>query len=230
MTTYAVHTHTYTRTSIIQIFAHTTQVQWLSRDDRTPQHCRTHSPNTGWSNDRSPQRLEANWCSLTYEIQAVATKALLSWTQKLLSIKSIQEICVYSSSSDAICFLCPYGLLLLNYRRHISGEIYFRLLKHVFFEKKRDWLLSKFRNVLPEGRKSGTNRYIKSKIPYQIRFFNEDFKIPNTINTSQEPQFVSSTHQSVMPNMKSSCSRFYEQRIKHTHIFWLPNSHTFLPT
>lgn len=40
MTTYAVHTHKCTRTSMILIFAHTTQVQWLSRDDRTPQHCR----------------------------------------------------------------------------------------------------------------------------------------------------------------------------------------------
>jgi len=170
MTTHAVHTHTYTRTSIILIFVHTTQVQWLSRDDRTAQHCRTHSPNPGWSNNRSPQRLEANWCSPTYEIQAVATKALLSWTQKLLSIKSIQEICVYSSSSAAICFLCPYRLLLLNYRRHISREIYFKLLKHVLFERKRDWLVSKFQNVLPGGRKSGTSRDIKSKISYQYRF------------------------------------------------------------
>lgn len=170
MTTYAVHTHTYTRTSVILIFAHTTQVQWLSRDDRTPQHCRTHLPNTGWSNDRSPHRLEANWCSPTYEIQAVATKALLSRTQKLLSIKSIQEICVYSSSSAAICFPCPYRLLLLNYRRHISGEIYFKLLKHVFFERKRDWLVSKFQKVLPRGRKSGKSRDIKSKISYKYRF------------------------------------------------------------
>ena len=170
MTTYAVHTHTYTRTSIILIFAHTTQVLWLSRDDRTPQHFRAHSPNTSWSNDRSPQRLEANWCSPTYEIQAVATKALLSRTQKLLSIKSIQEICVYSSSSAAICFPCPYRFLLLNYRRHISGGICFKLLKHVFFERERDWHVSKFQKVLPGGRKSGTSNYIKYKISYQYRF------------------------------------------------------------
>lgn len=176
MTTYAVHTHTYTRTSIILIFAHTTQVLWLPRDDRTPQHCRTHSPSTVWSDDRSPQRLEANWCSPTYEIQAVATKALLSRTQKLLSIKSIQEICVYSSSSGAICFPCPYRLPLLNYRRHISGEIYFKLLKHVFFERKQDWLVSKFQNVLPGGRMSGTSRYIKSKISYKYRFLMRTLK------------------------------------------------------
>jgi len=44
MTTYAEHTHTHTRTNIIVIYAHATQVQWLSRDDRIPQHCRTHSP------------------------------------------------------------------------------------------------------------------------------------------------------------------------------------------
>ena len=166
----------------------------------------------------------------TYEIQAVATKALLSWTQKLLSIKSIQEICVYSSSSASICFPCPYRLLLLNYRRHISGEISFKLLKHVFSERKRDWLVSKFQNVWPGGRKSGTSRYIKSKFSYQYKVFNEDFKTPYIIPTTQKQRFVLFTQQSFLRKIKFACSRFYEIRTKQTHIFLPPRSHTFLPT
>lgn len=44
MTTYAVHTHTYTRTSIILIFAHTTQVQTVTITRRSYTTALSHVP------------------------------------------------------------------------------------------------------------------------------------------------------------------------------------------
>jgi hypothetical protein len=107
----------------------------------------------------------------TYEIQAVSTKALLSRIQKLLSIKSIQKICVYSSSFSSVCFPYPCRLLLLNYRRHISGEISFKLFKHVFFGWKPDWFVSQSQYVFTEERQSCTTRYKRIKSSYQFRFW-----------------------------------------------------------
>lgn len=89
------------------------------------------------------------------------------------------ETAVHQINSRNLCLFflfCRYmfsmslQISFIKLQRHISGEISFKLLKHVFFEGKRDWLVTKFQNALPGGRKQSTSTYIKFKISNQYRF------------------------------------------------------------
>lgn len=68
MITYAIHICTHTNKYNCNLCSHQS-VQRLSYDDRIPQHCCRHSPNTGRWNDRSSQHLKANYnCCKLYKV------------------------------------------------------------------------------------------------------------------------------------------------------------------